>query len=100
VAWAPHALGTSIAPIRDSFLIGNIMARHKSIERPPAGRSVQIEVDGMRYEGTFGVNGPIISVDTLLLGSRHATLANDPPEIVAKRLLLELVYLSAQRTGS
>ena len=76
------------------------MARHKSIERPPVGRSVQIEVDGMRYEGTFSVNGPIVTVDTLLLGSRHATLTNDPPEIVAKRLLLELVYLNERRTGS
>ena len=76
------------------------MARHRSIERPPVGRSVQIEVDGMRYEGTFVVNGPIVTVDTLLLGSRQTALANDPPEIVARQLLLELVYLSAQRTGS
>ena len=76
------------------------MARHKSIERPPAGRSVQIEVDGMRYEGTFSVNGPIITVDTLLLGSRHATLVSDAPEIVAKQLLLELVHLNERRTGS
>jgi hypothetical protein len=79
---------------------GIIMARHKSIERPPVGRSVQIEVDGMRYEGTFSVNGPTVTVDTLLLGSRHATLTNDPPEIAAKRLLLELVYLNERRTGS
>jgi hypothetical protein len=95
-----HALGTSIAP-NSRFIVGqNIMARHKSIERPPVARSVQIEVDGTRYEGTYSVNGPAVILDTLLLGSRRAGLMDDSPEIVAKRLLLELVHLSVRRTGS
>jgi hypothetical protein len=76
------------------------MARHKSIERPPVARSVQIEVDGTRYEGTYSVNGPVVILDTLLLGSRRAGLMDDSTEIVAKRLLLELVHLSVRRTGS
>ena len=78
----------------------NSMARHKSLERPPVGRTVQIEVDGIRYEGTFSANGPTVTVDTLLLGSRHATSTDDPPEIVAKRLLLELVHLNERRGTS
>jgi hypothetical protein len=61
----------------------NIMARHRSIERPPVARSVQIEVDGTRYEGTYSVNGPVVTVDTLLLGSSHAALTSDAAEIVA-----------------
>ena len=73
------------------------MSRHKSIERPPVGRSVQIEVDGTRYEGTYTVDGSIVTVDTLLLGSRRGTVNDGSPEIVAKILLLELVHSSQQR---
>lgn len=75
------------------------MARQKSIERPPVARSVQIELDGRRYEGTYTVDGPVVIVDTLLLGSRSRRLSDDAPEIVAKQLLLELVHLSERRTG-
>ena len=75
------------------------MGRYKSVERPPAGRSVQIEVDGVRYEGTYTVDGSIVSVDTLLLGSRRGTCADGAPQIVARVLLLELVHLSDRRTA-
>ena len=75
------------------------MGRYKSVERPPAGRNVQIEVDGMRYEGTYTVDGSIVSVDTLLLGSRRGTVTDDSPEVVARVLLLELVHLNERRSA-
>ena len=75
------------------------MGRYKSIERPPVGRSVQIEVDGERYEGTYTVDGSIVSVDTLLLGSRRGTVTDGSPATVAKVLLLELVHLSKRRSA-
>jgi hypothetical protein len=61
---------------------------------------VQLEFDGRRYAGTYTVDGPMINVETLLLGSRRAPLADQPPEIAARVLLLELVYASIRRTGS
>ena len=75
------------------------MARHRSIERPPAGRSIHIEVDGVHYGATYTVDGQVVIVDTLLLGSRRGRLSDDPPEIVAKLLLLELVHLNERRTA-
>lgn len=75
------------------------MGRYKSVERPPAGRSVQIEVDGKRYEGTYTVDGSIVSVDTLLLGSRRGTLTDGSPESVARVLLLELVLSNERRSA-
>ena len=75
------------------------MGRYKSIERPPAARSVQIEVNGVRYEGTYTVDGSIVSVDTLLLGSRRGTCTDGSPETVARVLLLELVHLNERRTA-
>jgi hypothetical protein len=75
------------------------MARHKSIERPPAGRSIHIEVDGVHYGATYTVDGTMVSVDTLLLGSRRGPLADGPPDVVAKILLLELVHLNERRSA-
>lgn len=75
------------------------MGRYKSIERPPAGKTIQIEVDGQRYEGTYTVDGSIVSVDTLLLGSRRGTFTDGSPETVARVLLLELVHLSGRRSA-
>jgi hypothetical protein len=75
------------------------MARYKSVERPPTARSVQIEVDGQRYEGRYTVDGMIVRVDSLLLGSRCGPVGDGPPEIVAKLLLLELVHLSDRRSA-
>jgi hypothetical protein len=75
------------------------MARHKSVERPPIARSVQIEVDGTRYEGTYTVDGPVVSVESLLLGGRRGHVDDRPPEVIAKVLLLELVHSSKRRTA-
>ena len=75
------------------------MARHKSIERPPAGRSIHIEVNGVHYGATYTVDGQVVTVDTLLLGSRRGRLGDDSPEIVAKVLLLELVHMNDRRSA-
>jgi hypothetical protein len=76
------------------------MPRHKSTERGPIPQVVQLELDGRHYAGTYTVDGPMITVDTLLLGSRRVPLGDQPPEIAARVLLLELVYASIRRTGS
>ncbi|HJU20920.1 MAG TPA: hypothetical protein VJ891_00295 [Casimicrobiaceae bacterium] len=75
------------------------MARYRSIERPPAGRTVQIEVGGVRYEATYTVDGPIVTVDNLLLGHRCGTVGEGSAEVVAKVLLLELVHLHERRSA-
>ena len=68
--------------------------RHKSIERPPAGRSVHIVLDGKEYDGTFTVDGPTVAVHSLTLGVRVACIGDHTPEVLAKLLLAELVYRS------
>jgi len=70
------------------------MPRYKSSEGAPAGRPVQIEVDGQRYEGTYTVDGPAVTVDTLLLGFRRVLIGDRSPEIAARVALLELVHAS------
>ena len=76
------------------------MPRYKSSERPPVGRSVQIEVDGQRYEGTYTIDGPLVTVETLLLGSRRVPIGDCPPDVAARVALLELVHASIRRTAS
>lgn len=76
------------------------MARHKSVERPPIARSVQIEVDGTRYEGTYTVDGPVVSVESLLLGGGLAHVDDRSPEVIAKVLLLELVHSTRSSRGT
>ena len=75
------------------------MGRYKSIERPPVGRTVQIEIDGEHYEGTYTVDGSVVSVETLLLGSRRGTVTEGSPATVARVLLLELVHLKQRRSA-
>jgi hypothetical protein len=45
------------------------------------------------------VDGCIVCVDTLLLGSRRGTLTDGSPETVARVLLLELVHLHQRRSA-
>jgi hypothetical protein len=73
------------------------MARHKSIERPPAGRTVRIELGGQSYEGTYTLDGPMVTVQTLTLGVKSARLGDSPPELFAKGVLAELVFESERR---
>ena len=68
------------------------MTRFKSSERPPAGHSVSIELNGHAYEGTYTVDGPMLSLDTLTLGVRREPLGDYEPVVLARLLLAELVY--------
>jgi hypothetical protein len=61
---------------------------------------VQIEVDGQRFEATYTIDGPAVTVDTLLLGSARVLIGDRIPEIAARVALLELVHASARRTAS
>ena len=73
------------------------MTRHKSIERPPAGKRIDIEFDGERHEGTYTVDGPMVTVQSLLLGTRRAQLGDGSPEAVARLLLAELAHANRTR---
>jgi len=75
------------------------MGRYKSIERQPAGKTIQIEVDGQRYGATYSVDGSVVAVDTLLLGTRRGTIKDGSPEATARVLLLELVHLNQRRSA-
>lgn len=75
------------------------MARHKSMEAPPTAQAVRIERDGAVYEGTYTVNGPTITVDSVALGSRSAKLGGRPPEVLAKIILTELLFMDDERSG-
>jgi len=74
------------------------MTRFKSVERPPAGRPVCIELHGKRHEGTYTVDGPMVTVQTLTLGDKTAPLGDSPPIALARLLLAELVYDDERRT--
>ena len=58
------------------------MTRFRSIEQPPTGRSVSIELNGHAYEGTYTVNGPMLSLDTLTLGVRRGRWDDYAPEVL------------------
>jgi hypothetical protein len=73
------------------------MPRYKSTEGAPAGRPVQIEVDGRRYEGTYTVDGPAVTVDTLLFGFKRVLIGDQSPEVAAPIALLELVHANMRR---
>ena len=64
------------------------MTRHKSIEQPPAGRNVRIVLRGKDYEGTFSVDGSMVIVEALVLGTKRAPLAGETTPVAVARLLL------------
>jgi len=68
------------------------MARHKSCERPPEGRHFRITLDGREFEGTYTVNGPMLAVESVLMGIKRRQLGATHPDVRAKLLLAELVY--------
>lgn len=73
------------------------MTRHKSVECPIVGRGIRIEFDGQHYEGTYTVDGPVITVESLRFGSKRARRGDALPEALAKLLLAELIHESARR---
>ena len=74
------------------------MARHKSIERPPAGRSIRIDLRGETHEATYTVDGSMVSVESLTLGFKCAPLGDGSAEAVARLLLAEMVDENERRT--
>jgi len=68
------------------------MTRHKSSERSPEGRHFRITLDGREFEGTYTVTGPILAVESLLMGMTRRQLGDAHPEALARLLLAELVY--------
>jgi hypothetical protein len=72
------------------------MTRHKSIERPPVGTPIEIEFDGQHYEGTYTLDGPMVTVESLTLGVKRGHRGDGVPVVVARLLLAELAH--ARRT--
>ena len=75
------------------------MARHKSIESSPVAQDVRIERSGTAYQGTYTVNGPTITVESVMLGSRTARIAGASPLVLAKIILAELLFMDDERSG-
>jgi hypothetical protein len=73
------------------------MTRHKSIERPPVGTPIEIDFDGQHYEGTYTLDGPMVTVESLALGVKRAHLGDGVPAVVARLLLAELVHAASRR---
>ena len=72
--------------------IGGGRTRPTSSERPPSGHHFRITLDGREFEGTYTVNGPMLAVESLLLGIKRRQLGDTHPEALARLLLAELVY--------
>ena len=73
------------------------MPRHKSLERPPAGRNIRIELDGVSYDGTYRVDGSMVTTESLTLGVKCAPLRDGSAEALAKLLLAELADAHERR---
>jgi hypothetical protein len=73
------------------------MPRHKSTERPPAGRNVSIERHGKVHEGTYTVDGSMVTVNSLMLGTKSSHIGGSAPEALAKVLLTELLEAEERR---
>jgi hypothetical protein len=75
------------------------MARHKSVERAPIARAAHIERNGTTYDGTYSINGPMITVSSPILGSKTTQLSASSPEALAKIILTELLFLEDERNS-
>jgi len=73
------------------------MARHKSIERPPEGTPIEIDFDGRHYEGSYTVDGPMVTVQSLVLGVKRAHIGDGVAAVVARLLLAELAHAARSR---
>jgi hypothetical protein len=57
---------------------------------PPRPVPVSIEVNGKTYNGTYTVDGSIISV-SFALGSKRTQIGGSSPESLARVMLCELI---------
>jgi hypothetical protein len=73
------------------------MTRYKRTEVPPIPQAVRIERNGTVYEGTYTVNGAMVTVTSLILGSKSAPLGAGSPETTAKIILTDLLFAGDER---
>ena len=73
------------------------MSGLKSTERPVAERGLRIEFDGKTYEGSYTVDGPVVAVSSVMLGTKCALRRGVPPDALAKIMLTEMVYEEQER---
>ena len=73
------------------------MTRHKSIERPPVGTPIEIDFNGQHFEGSYTVDGPMVTVESLALGIKRAPLGDGAPMAIARLLLAELAHAARTR---
>jgi len=73
------------------------MPRHKSIERPPVGTPIEIHFGGQHFEGSYTVDGAMVTVESLALGTKRAPLGDGAPMAVARLLLAELAHATRTR---
>ena len=76
---------------------GFVMTRHKSIERPPVGTSIEIDFNGQHFEGSYTVDGPMVTVESPALGTKRAPLGDGAPLAIARLLLAELAHAARTR---
>ena len=62
-------------------------------------RRTQIEIDGVAYEGGYDIDGSMLNV-RYRMREKSAHLGGEPPEIVARKILRELVVLSQDKEHS
>ena len=75
------------------------MSRQKSVEQAPSGRNLSIVLRGKDYEGTYTVDGPMVIVETLMLGTKRILLAGDATPVALARLLLAELADEHERHG-
>jgi hypothetical protein len=75
------------------------MARFKNTEAGPVARAVRIERHGVVHDGSYTISGPIITVSSPVLGSKTTQIGGSSPEVLAKIVLTELLFLDDERHG-
>ncbi|MEO8536390.1 MAG: hypothetical protein ABI533_02610 [Betaproteobacteria bacterium] len=56
------------------------------------GCPFRIILNGRAYGATYSIRGPMLVVETLLMGVKRRQLGDEDPEVMARGLLSELVY--------
>ena len=75
------------------------MARIKNTEAGPVAHAVRIERNGIAYDGSYTVSGPMITVSSPVLGSKTTQISGTSPEALAKIILTDLLFLDDERQG-
>jgi hypothetical protein len=75
------------------------MARFKNAEAGPVSHAVRIVRNGIAYDGSYVVSGPMITVSSPVLGSKTMQISGTSPEALAKIILTEMLFLDDERHG-